>query len=485
MAAPDDPKSATPHEDAKPANPPVAASDFISDLVESSDRQRDAEKQKTDKVSKDRSTFAAAAALTEPAKLRTIACMVTHGMGQQVPFETAATIGEAFVRGRKPDTVQANRVRLTEDADLLSRLELVYAADAENPETHVHIYEGYWAPLTEGKISYAQALGFLFSGAVAGSRSAITSKKFDRWIFNRMCVFGIKKHTLTILFTVVLILLVGLLLAAIGASEITHVYNSLRHLTNTPFTQLPKVVIEMLIGHWMRILLMLVLVGLAFGYRYLLNLFIIEYLGDVAIYVSSYKVSGFQEIRDAIQKTVFNVGKQIFQAKKPEHDPDAGKPVYDGVIFVGHSLGSVITYDLINALIVWDTKGCDGEHNVVGRIHRFITFGSPLDKTAFLFRNQTSEDHHYREGLAGLMQALVLDYALRPFPWVNLYSKKDIVSGNLQYYDTPSMDVRPVGYNPVQNAIDPAARTPILAHTQYWNGMALSRELLAGLTPPD
>jgi hypothetical protein len=469
-----------PPEDSKSSNPPVAASDFISDLVSSSDQQRNWAEKRPDR----RSTFAAVAFDSEPATLRTIACMVTHGMGQQVPFETAATIGEAFVRGRQPDSVQANRVRLTEDAELLSRLELVYSADADHPETHVHIYEGYWAPLTEGKITYAQSLGFLFTGAVAGSRSAITSKKFDRWIFNRMCVFGIKKHTLTILFVVILVLLVGLLLAAIGASEITHVYNSLKHVAETPFPQLPGVVVDMLVGHWMRIFLTFVLVGAAFGYRYILNLFIIEYLGDVAIYVSSYKVSAFQEIRDAIQKTVLIVGKQIFQAKNPDQDPETAEPLYDGVIFVGHSLGSVITYDLINALIVWDTKGCDGEHNVVGRIHRLITFGSPLDKTAFLFRNQTSEDHHYREAMAGLMQALVLDYALRPFPWVNLYSKKDIVSGDLQYYDTPRSDERPSGYNPVQNDLDPAARTPILAHTQYWNGMALSKELLAGFTPP-
>ncbi|MDQ2926366.1 MAG: hypothetical protein M3R43_12555, partial [Acidobacteriota bacterium] len=225
----------------------------------------------------------------------------------------------------------------------------------------------------------------------------------------------------------------------------------------------------------------LVLIVAALVYRYVLNLFVIEYLGDVAIYVSSYKVSAFEDIRNAIQKIVITLGQQIFQAK----DPKTGEPLYDGVIFVGHSLGSVITYDLINALIVWDTHGCDGEHNVVGRIHRFITFGSPLDKTAFLFRNQPSQDQHYREAMAGLMQAMVLDYALRPFPWVNLYSHRDIVSGILEYYDTPH-DLRPQlpGYNHVDNRKDPAARTWILAHVQYWEGQEISAQLLAGLAPP-
>ncbi|HZL28453.1 MAG TPA: hypothetical protein VFC39_18160 [Acidobacteriaceae bacterium] len=415
---------------------------------------------------------------------RTIACMVTHGMGQQVPFETAASIAEAFVRGRPPQSKpQANRVRLSTapDSELVSRMELIYAAQNGEPETHVHIYEGYWAPLTEGKITYVQALSFLFSGAWSGIVTTIT-RKFDRWIFGRMYDLPPKKHTLFILVAVLLVLAAGLLLAFLCGVELTHFYASLKNLAKQPLLQLPAYLEIIFLTHWRGLIRTALLVVIAFIYRYFLNLFVIEYLGDVAIYVSSYKVSAFEEIRNAIQKKVVTVGQQIFQAA----DPVTGAPLYDGVIFVGHSLGSVVTYDLINALIVWDTQGCSGQHNVVGRIHRFITFGSPLDKTAFLFRNQTSKDHHYREAMAGLMQALVLDYNLRPFLWVNLFSHADIVSGALEYYDTPttSRQLLP-NRNPIRSKTDPSAWIPLYAHIQYWKGKALSRQLLAGLAPSD
>src|SRR5665213_239077 len=379
--------------------------------------------------------------------------LVIHGMGQQVPFETAASIAEAFVRGRPPQSKpQANRVRLSTapDSELVSRMELIYAAQNGEPETHVHIYEGYWAPLTEGKITYVQALSFLFSGAWSGIVTTIT-RKFDRWIFGRMYDLPPKKHTLFILVAVLLVLAAGLLLAFLCGVELTHFYASLKNLAKQPLLQLPAYLEIIFLTHWRGLIRTALLVVIAFIYRYFLNLFVIEYLGDVAIYVSSYKVSAFEEIRNAIQKKVVTVGQQIFQAA----DPVTGAPLYDGVIFVG-------------------------------RIHRFITFGSPLDKTAFLFRNQTSKDHHYREAMAGLMQALVLDYNLRPFLWVNLFSHADIVSGALEYYDTPttSRQLLP-NRNPIRSKTDPSAWIPLYAHIQYWKGKALSRQLLAGLAPSD
>jgi hypothetical protein len=428
--------------------------------------------------------------LAEGPRPRTIACMVTHGMGQQVPFETVSLIGEAFVRGRTPLSVNANRVQLTPDADLLSRLEIVYAADATTPETHVHLYEGYWAPLTAGKITYAQSLSFLFSGAGAGIVSAV-KRKFDRWIFGKMYDLPAKKHTFFILIVVLLVLAVGLGLAYLGGLQFARLLASLKPLASIPYAEVFPALLKIFNCSWLAILRTLLLVAVIFVYRYFLRLFIIDYLGSVAIYVSSYKVSSFQEVREAIQAAVFSVASQIFQAT----GPDGSSPTYEQVIFLGHSLGSVITYDLINALIVWDSKSCGGSNNVLGRISQLITFGSPLDKTAFLFRTQISPEHHYREALAALQQPLVLDYRLRPFPWINLYSHADIVSGHLVYYDVPTppptaadpnpMPIpEPIGYNPVQNVIDPAAHTPILAHTQYWNGDLLSCLLISAIQPP-
>lgn len=110
----------------------------------------------------------------------------------------------------------------------------------------------------------------------------------------------------------------------------------------------------------------------------------VQFVGDVAIYISSHKVSKFEEVRTAIQKRIFNVGRQIYSATRDF----SGKKMYDRMILVGHSLGSVITYDLLNEMIAWDRECHNGDMRVVGRTSRLITFGSPLDKTAFLFRSQ-------------------------------------------------------------------------------------------------
>ncbi|MGA2214415.1 MAG: hypothetical protein ABSH31_14160, partial [Bryobacteraceae bacterium] len=49
--------------------------------------------------------------------------------------------------------------------------------------------------------------------------------------------------------------------------------------------------------------------------------------------------------------------------------------------------------------------------NVVGRTRALITFGSPLDKTAFLFRTQSNHPRdEMREELAASVQPLILSY---------------------------------------------------------------------------
>jgi hypothetical protein len=73
---------------------------------------------------------------------------------------------------------------------------------------------------------------------------------------------------------------------------------------------------------------------------------------------------------------------------------------------VGRSLGSVVAYDTLNGLLNEDVSRST-------RTQLLLTFGSPLDKTAFLFRAQ-SEFSDVREALAAATQPLIVDYALRP-----------------------------------------------------------------------
>ncbi len=157
------------------------------------------------------------------------------------------------------------------------------------------------------------------------------------------------------------------------------------------------------------------------------------------------------------------------------------------MILIGHSLGSVIAYDALNAAISWDAVEKGGRMEVVRRTRRLITFGSPLDKTAFLFRTQVSGPRFMREALAAQKQPLILDYRRwRPkdsFRWVNIYSRADVISGKLSYYDLAQDpgNSPPPGYNPVINKPDYQAWIPFAAHIQYWNNSTLREELFAAI----
>jgi hypothetical protein len=198
-------------------------------------------------------------------------------------------------------------------------------------------------------------------------------------------------------------------------------------------------------------------------------------VGDVAAYISPYKDSKFDELRQAIQKVGLDVGKIVYGFGKDS----STAPKYEKVIVVGHSLGSVLAYDTLNALINLDNVSSDGQkRDVVGRTRAVVTFGSPLDKTAFIFRMQAKSDEDWiREQMTDSVQPLIVSYAeFRPetLTWVNIWSRMDIISGSLDYYDDPVMP--PDLPQHVQNMVDPQANIPLKAHVQYWNNELFAQD---------
>ena len=290
---------------------------------------------------------------------------------------------------------------------------------------------------------------------------------FDRWMFGKFQDMAIKTHTFgalvaTVLSVTLLLIPALALFTSPGLSFGKKIFAAYRdHFLQWPHLWQAAIVI-----------LAVVLLALALAVRY----FVVEYVGDVAIYVSSYKVSRFDAIRNAILGQASIVARQIYSAGIS----DNSQPSYDTVVIVGHSLGSVISYDMLNSCINWDQVECNFERKVVPRTTRLITFGSPLDKTAFLFRTQVGSARNLREALAARVQPLILDYQkFRPldsFRWINIHAPADIISGHLDYYDaTDTTGLK--GINPVINMIDPEATTPLLAHVQYWENAMLHEEL--------
>jgi hypothetical protein len=232
----------------------------------------------------------------------------------------------------------------------------------------------------------------------------------------------------------------------------------------------------------------LLFVAQVFLFRRFVKNFLVEFAGDVAAYVAPYKVSTFEEIRHAIQDRGRRVARFIYSAL----DPQSGSPLYDEVFIVGHSLGSVLAYDTLNDAINrdthengWATGSGSDAYRVLDRTKLLLTFGSPLDKTAFVFRTQKTErEIDVREALAGAQQPLILSYSMRRARWINLWSPSDWISGSIGYYDSP----QPLPGQAVCNIENPGSKRPDRAHTQYWSGPVFRGVLhtaLTGVCPDD
>src|SRR5947209_2292410 len=180
---------------------------------------------------------------------------------------------------------------------------------------------------------------------------------------------------------------------------------------------------------------------------------IVQYVGAVAAYISAHKLNKFWKVREAIQEAALTVAVAVYAQKAYKH-----------VIVVGHSLGSVVAYDMLNAIIRKDLMNPSSALDASKRTRRLITFGSPLDKTAFLFRQHLAERGvGVREKLAAAVQPMISDTRYWPGDWVNIFSPADLISGKLDFYNPPVKALK------VDNRADYEANWPLLAHNQYWD----------------
>jgi hypothetical protein len=569
---------------------------------------------------------AAASAAVErmaPAPARPLyAVLVTHGMGQQLPFQTLDQIAEGLRQedasrqpGKPVDGINAANVEIGKEKEKLQRIELQLGPEGEGCD--VHIYEGYWAPLTEGQVTLRNVMSFLLNAGSSGIANG--TGQFRRWLFGqyrsfvtpvRIVLYLLIALAATVSLVVIntaivtvaaarsplvqpppwlsdgligdlstafnaLLLVAGLfalslwvssrwrsrwlgilsatlfvlalfaiiatavalpclfflhlkqgkvgpetsagidpeilthghrwvawlntgvealiLLAALGALVWALVWflrriaaKRSRKMAETGLAHFLSVVATvvfwlMLAGLAAEIVLFFmasralpgmgafhtllrgvswaVLVGLSLFVRN----FLIQYVGDVAVYVTPHRLDRFNDLRHRIQDTVLNRARAVYEATVEGNR-------YSKVLIAGHSLGSVISYDVLNRLLSEDeTAKARGETGlgVAERTGLLLTFGSLLNKTAFLFAVQgKNETDEAREALAASIQPLISDEELRRrLPWVNVYSPWDLFSGSLKFYDpADATDEPPL----VDNQFDRGAGTLILAHTQYW-----------------
>jgi hypothetical protein len=210
---------------------------------------------------------------------------------------------------------------------------------------------------------------------------------------------------------------------------------------------------------------------------------LVQYVGDVSIYVRANKLDRFEEVRSKIKEAARSVAAAVFTAYEPRTAGVAPNFLYQEIAVVGHSLGSVIAYDTLNRLMLDDWL-CGNALQVAERTKTMVTFGSPLNKTAFLFTIQGKDPLHIRERLACTVQPLIISYQkFRKLKWINVYSRNDIISGPLKFYDLPGFQDPPVPAVAVKNVVDKDAAVPIVAHVAYWKNKMVWKELLSQIAP--
>jgi hypothetical protein len=224
---------------------------------------------------------------------------------------------------------------------------------------------------------------------------------------------------------------------------------------------------------------------------------LVQYVGDVTVYVASTKIDKYDEVRKAIKSLAKQSALAVYSlkatAQQNGHTVEVEDFEYEKVAVVGHSLGSVISYDTLNRLLADDFLA-DKTHEIDDRTSVFLTFGSPLDKTAFFFSVMGRDTLHVREELASVVQPLIRDPKVRnKIPWVNVYSPSDIICGKLDFYDFPknlqnemtkesrdSVSKLPT-VNIVENVLDNEAVVPLVAHVEYWQNEMVWNQLVAKL----
>lgn len=459
-----------------------------------------------------------------------LAVLTVHGIGEQVQFETLEQVatGLCAADGQSPPDVTATNVAFDRH-HTAQRLDVVLHGGDER-EIDVHLYEAYWAPITEGAVKLHDVFRFLVRGSWRSLFAAW--RPFPRWIFDQMVDFGKQRRSFWGLLAATLLLLnLALLNVAIPAMA-GWLFTS----TKLPFG-LPDLFLNavtfcfdlllvalglalgILYAAWLmkrdypkaraarRVLEVLGLIALILGGASLILLpeelvllwflhplpqalldsdwfallttrtaiaitwaallvitfriryFFVEYVGDVTAYINPQALDRFTELRRKVRDSVCETTRLILGYKAPGEETWH----YDAIAVVGHSLGSVIAYDVVNQLFMDDALEV-AKLDSLARVRTLLTFGSPLDKTAFVFGMHGKDTRDLREKLAARVQPLIESYANRArLAWINVYSPFDIISGRIRFYDLLKEPAFPV-----RNERDPDATIPLAAHVEYW-----------------
>src|SRR5689334_13690718 len=105
-----------------------------------------------------------------------VGVLVCHGTGQQVPFEAIESVANLRGSASKNKSGRASDVivRILELGAAKKRLPRAEVSlEKDGAQKHVHVYEAYWAPLTEGKVTRKDVNSFLVDAGFNGVRHCL------------------------------------------------------------------------------------------------------------------------------------------------------------------------------------------------------------------------------------------------------------------------------------------------------------------------
>jgi hypothetical protein len=209
------------------------------------------------------------------------------------------------------------------------------------------------------------------------------------------------------------------------------------------------------------------------------------FLGDVRLYLDPQGVTE-RAIAQRIDKRVadsfmrlIGMDSDFNSLPRPKYYTSSGRTIcFDRVVWVAHSLGSVISYNVLSDLFR-KAEEIEAEHSKDSttmtdqyknvrrfreRLCRFVTIGCPLDKVAYLYNKRSVTRW------SGKTRRSCLGKAKEPL-WINFYSVLDPVSGALNskflFGKTP-----PVNFH-VKSSLLPG-----YAHVGYWRDSTVLRYVL-------
>jgi hypothetical protein len=217
--------------------------------------------------------------------------------------------------------------------------------------------------------------------------------------------------------------------------------------------------------------------------------FLINFVGDVAIYTNLNQRSANFSIRAQILEECGHAVTSLYQDLQASGDDFS-------LVIAAHSLGTVIAFDTINDLFnrarIGAAAASGGSAAAPGgsmmtapqaieicrHLRGMLTFGSPLNKTYYFFRDQSPAQDLIRAQLIDQIHSFRLVPPFQPmrgapveaprmipgvqaliaqFGWFNVWATMDPISGKLYFYDVPG----PCQYHRWY-------WKPILAHLSYW-----------------